>query len=439
MKIKNILLSLLVIIGTLFTTTVKAETTAPNSFIIKAKDLYSLRGSEILGHGSTIHFAYKKTIDGKIPYCTEIHDGMVTSGSEIYTLTSSTAGDPRFAYIMEHGYPNVSITGDKDKDYFITGLAIWYLIEPNDYTFTNFNLSKGTYKGYDSDVVKAIAKLVNDSKNASYATPSLKLNSSDSNLTLSSDGKYYVSSAIGVKANNISGNKYIVSLDGAPKGTIITDTNGNTKNEFTIDASFIVKVPVSSVNAKSLSFKINAKATGTINKAYIYKPSDSSHQNLTALYPENFDLNDSTPLNLTVNTKVIISKEDITNKGKELPGASLVVKNKDGKEIDKWVSTNEPHVIENLEPGKYTLTETIAPEGYELSKETIEFEYGEDGKLYVAGKEVDMIVMYNKPEEIVEVPSTSSFKTITASLIGLLIIGLGSVILYRNYKKHEEI
>ena len=47
--------------------------------------------------------------------------------------------------------------------------------------------------------------------------------------------------------------------------------------------------------------------------------------------------------------------------------------------------------------------------------------------------------MYNKPQEVVEVPSTSSFKTMTTSLIGLLIIGFGSLVIYRNYKKNEEV
>ena len=69
--------------------------------------------------------------------------------------------------------------------------------------------------------------------------------------------------------------------------------------------------------------------------------------------------------------------------------------------------------------------------GYELSKETVTFVVKEDGT--VDGK----VIMYNTPETI-EVPSTGTFKTITTSLIGLLIIGLGSVIVYRNYKKNEE-
>ena len=96
------------------------------------------------------------------------------------------------------------------------------------------------------------------------------------------------------------------------------------------------------------------------------------------------------------NTPVKISKQDITNKA-ELPGATLVLKDSNGKQVDKWVSTNEPHYIENLAAGTYTLTETIAPKGYKLSKETITFTVNADGKV---DKEV---VMYNYPDKPVKI------------------------------------
>ena len=50
-------------------------------------------------------------------------------------------------------------------------------------------------------------------------------------------------------------------------------------------------------------------------------------------------------------------------------GCDLTIKDYDGKVIDEWVSTTEPHMIEDLKPGIYTLNETIAPEGYILSDE----------------------------------------------------------------------
>ena len=73
-----------------------------------------------------------------------------------------------------------------------------------------------------------------------------------------------------------------------------------------------------------------------------------------------------------------VSKKDITNQ-KELPGATLVVKDSKGNVIEEWVSTLQPHLIKGLTDGIYTLTETMAPAGY-LKAETIAFEI-ESGKL----------------------------------------------------------
>ena len=69
--------------------------------------------------------------------------------------------------------------------------------------------------------------------------------------------------------------------------------------------------------------------------------------------------------------KVKISKVDITT-NEELPGAELVIKDKDGTEIDRWISTNEPHYVEKMPAGDYTLTEITAPSGYKVA-ESIDF------------------------------------------------------------------
>ena len=136
---------------------------------------------------------------------------------------------------------------------------------------------------------------------------------------------------------------------------------------------------------------------------------------------------------LTEQVEIDNNVEEITEENnEELEGAYLELRNESGELVEAWVSGKEPHKIEDLEPGKYTLSETIAPEGYELTTETVEFIVKEDGT--VDGD----IIMYNKPETIVEVPATASFKTITASIIVIIIIGLGSLIIYKNYKKNEE-
>ena len=428
MKLKNILFSLIMLVSMLFICTANAETTAPSSYVIDGSKLHTIYGSSYLSGSQYIDIQFKKTTDGKIIYCIERSKAPIGSGTtEKYTLQKELSS--KVAYVMENGYPNKSIFGNADKDYYTTGLAIWYVINPNDSTFEYFNLANGTYRGNSSDIVVEMAKLVNGANSYSYTSPSIKINNPNSNLSLSSDGKYYVSSSMGVKTTGTVGN-YTVSLSNAPEGTIVTDTRGNAKTTFATNESFLVKVPVSNVKKISNEFKVNVSAKGTINKAYAYTSTRSNVQNTGALYPENSNVNDSTTVKLNVVTVVEISKVDVTT-GEELAGAHLVVKDASGKVVDEWTSTNEVHVIKNLTPGKYTLTETIAPDGYVLSNETITFTVKSDGT--VDGK----VIMYNTPETI-EVPSTGTFKTITTSLIGLLIIGLGSVIVYRNYKKNEE-
>lgn len=71
-----------------------------------------------------------------------------------------------------------------------------------------------------------------------------------------------------------------------------------------------------------------------------------------------------------------ISKQEILDgveTGKEVPGASLELCDENGTLIDAWISGEEPHEIRGLTEGVlYTLTETLAPEGYEIA-ESISF------------------------------------------------------------------
>ncbi|MGC3150616.1 prealbumin-like fold domain-containing protein, partial [Enterococcus faecalis] len=66
---------------------------------------------------------------------------------------------------------------------------------------------------------------------------------------------------------------------------------------------------------------------------------------------------------------------------------------KDGKETDTFV-------FENLKPGKYDLTETFTPEGYQGLKEPIELIIREVGSVTIDGEKVaDVLIsgeMYNQ-------------------------------------------
>lgn len=78
-------------------------------------------------------------------------------------------------------------------------------------------------------------------------------------------------------------------------------------------------------------------------------------------------------------TKLFISKTDIAT-GEELPGAMLQIVNADGDVIEEWMSGDEPHYIERIPDGKYTLVETAAPAGYIVS-DSVKFEVLPTGEI----------------------------------------------------------
>ena len=59
-------------------------------------------------------------------------------------------------------------------------------------------------------------------------------------------------------------------------------------------------------------------------------------------------------------TKVEISKADMTD-GRELPGAKLKITDASGNTIAEWETNGQPHRIERLKPGDYTLTRNRLP------------------------------------------------------------------------------
>ena len=63
-------------------------------------------------------------------------------------------------------------------------------------------------------------------------------------------------------------------------------------------------------------------------------------------------------------TNVEMSKTDMSGSD-EIPGATLEVRDSNDNVMDKWISTDAPHIITKLAPGKYTLTELLTPNNYD--------------------------------------------------------------------------
>ena len=78
-------------------------------------------------------------------------------------------------------------------------------------------------------------------------------------------------------------------------------------------------------------------------------------------------------------TKVQISKTDITA-DQEIPGAKLTILDENDQVVESWTSTEEPHYVEKLPIGRYTLREEQAPKGFILTAD-VSFEVKDTGEI----------------------------------------------------------
>ena len=333
-----------------------------------------------INYGGTYYFPVKYTSDGTLAYCTEFKDQFPMG----VTMSNPKRLEAGVSYIIANGYKGTKADYGNDskmKQYYITQLAI--------YTY----LGQANPKN-NNEVHKAVWDLVNKAKaakNDANTKLAITLSSSSKNMSLTKDGKYFLSEAITVKSNKTATLTVAASQN---VGAFVVDANGNKVTTVKSGSTVYVKMPASSISeGQTATLTMTVKGTSTSQAAYLYSPSDSKIQNITpgVTYPVSETATASIQVvakkEKKIVTKVKISKKDITTKN-ELPGAKLVIKDANGNVKASWTSTNEPKYIEGLAAGNYTLCETQAPEGYVLAKECIKFTVKADGT-------VASVVMYN--------------------------------------------
>lgn len=128
---------------------------------------------------------------------------------------------------------------------------------------------------------------------------------------------------------------------------------------------------------------------------------------------------------------VEFSKRD--TEGSELKGAKLQIVDEKGNVIEEWTSDGTNHIVKKLKAGKYVLTETAAPDGYEIATD-ISFEVFEDGTVKAGNTETvavskdgnPLIVMVDEAEEKQITPQTGDNRS---KLPGIILTGTGLSIL----------
>jgi len=372
--------------------------------------------------GDKKDFVIYKTKDKKTVYGLEANKKVLKKKTK---LTFDKNADAGLLYILENGYPKTKITGDSDTDKYITESAITL--------YMNKSISIDTLKSSDkkdsklvSDYIKPLVENAIKAKNeGNKGKPSIKVLGSKE-LYLSKDRKYYESDYISV---DLVGSKMFTVSSNAT----ILDGNGDKKNKFDAYEFFKIKIPVSKISDGKVTLTI--KATVKENVAKIYKPKNDKYQSVAGLFTKKYTLKKEFTLSTTnrlnckfINGKYYGKKGEVTDEKTYQMECSNSCKifnenyyGVDGEETSKLIFDKECSSSCVSDDDNY-----YGMNSRKIDKSTFE-------------KECNFInanANYKNTEisegKSVEVPNTSSNVSLFNIIFGILLILVGSGILYKR-------
>lgn len=379
--------------------------------------------------GPNLYYSPNILGDGTIAYCLEYKK----QNPYDLTVKKSTKLSAGYQYLIENGYPAKSFTGDKDKDSYLTQIAIyWYHDRKSGIPDGKDGMIPAYYKQTAEDPYGLRPTILSLLSNAEKAEkndkkPSTTLTVSNTReLKFSEDKKTFVSSLVSVLTNeNLK--TYKVSFSKSVPSAVILDESGKERTTFQAGEKFYIQVPVESLKNKE---NIEVKITGTIATKVTYSYSaGSSYQTITppVIYEEEITATGIATFYPNFGSITVIKKDATTKE--ELAGAKLVLKDANGTVIAEWTTTTEAYKIDYLPFGEYTLEEISAPSNYVLSKEIIHITTSETDPT----KET---IMYNQP--YIEVPDTSVKSSTVITMTGFVILVLGAGTIYAAKKKQSK-
>ena len=374
---------------------------------------HRIEGTDYFGtYGTNIYTYFKRishvSVDGnktpldpdemRVAYCSDATKGHATTTNNVIYWSNCEpiqTNNKELVYILATGFRAASGV-DFERDFLITQMAVWYYTNAGNF-LDNFPTSSNEISGIsDNVIIKNIQEVIDKKNKAKNYNPSLSLSIDSKEMTPTSDGKYYISKAITLNGQDLNSN-ITITLSGISNAFVSTDSNATSgTTSFTAGSKIYIKVPADIITSNNnITLKASANATiysGTVYQCY----RDDGSQSIIDL-PDLEEKNKELTASLTVTAnknKVIISKTDITG-AKEVPGATLVIK-QGNTPIKKWVSETTSEII-YLAPGTYTLEEISAPDGYKLSTEKITFKVNSDNTITINDKKVDKVLMKNEP------------------------------------------
>ena len=253
----------------------------------------------------------------------------------------------------------------------------------------------------------------------------------DSNRNGVKDEGEQVLSNVEIKLTDELGQQ-VTDVNGNKVTSVKTDSNGYYKFENLPKGEYYLQVVV-----PSEKYELTEKQVGTNNEINSkFNEEEKETDKITGL--NSIDLPELTISNVNagfvkIEGSIEITKVDAKDKSKLIEGATFKVEkidesgNVDNTFEAKELTTGEDGkvIFEKLEVGKYKVTETKAPNGYELLKDSIEVEITSNNR---------DIKLVAENELKLELPETGSINyTIILGVVGIGIIVV-AIILNKKYK-----
>lgn len=284
--------------------------------------------------------------------------------------------DAGYAYLARNGYPEKNLTGDSDKDFYLTQVAVWLyqdrvagVSDSQNGVFTATQKTAIKNSEYYTSVIQPLVDgAVNAHTNYQHIEP--KFSVSTSSFSLDGTGKYLETGYISVSAN-VEFTSYQVALD-MSGAQIINESGAVVTGKLQQNQKFKIRLPLEDIKSNDLDLKVDVTIDYNDYIAYSYVAANQENADMQkglagvfTVVPK--QVNASTTVNLPEGN-IRIEKVD-SKSGAFLSGAEIEVRRVATNEVVKTITTSgEAVIVDHLLPGQYQVVETKAPNGYLLAE-----------------------------------------------------------------------